>query len=73
MFKIGDMVEFSHRSTLKALDLVREIDAVGVYAGTTEDGIYKVLYAGRVYELPTHFIRPVSMVRKPNVNDEPLN
>jgi len=68
MFKIGDMVEFSHRSTLKALDVVREVDAVGVYAGTTEDGIHKVLYAGRVYELPTHFVRPISIQRMAAVN-----
>ena len=66
--KIGDLVKFSYSATQKSLSLVNDIDAIGVYAGNTDEGMLKVLYAGRVYELQEHFVKPISMQRMAAVN-----
>lgn len=61
--KIGDMVEFAYGTTLRSLDIVNDIDSIGVYAGNTDEGLLRVLYAGKVYELQEHFVKPISMQR----------
>lgn len=61
--KIGDLVKFSYSTTQKSLSLRTESDAIGVYAGNTEEGMHKVLYAGRVYELPEEMVDPISIQR----------
>ena len=66
--KIGDLVNFSYSATQKSLSLVNDVDAIGVYAGNTEEGMLKVLYAGRVYELQEHFVKPISIQRMAAVN-----
>ena len=66
--KIGDLVRFSYSTTQKSLSLRTEPDAIGVYAGNTDEGMLKVLYAGRVYELPEEMVDPISMQRMAAVN-----
>ena len=61
--KIGDLVEFSYGTILKSLSITKDVEAIGVYAGTTEDGLHKVLYAGITHELQEHFVKPISMQR----------
>jgi hypothetical protein len=61
--KIGDLVEFSLGT------VPGEVDGIGVYAGSSDNGKHKVLYAGRSYELQPQFISLISIVRKTGVND----
>jgi len=61
--KIGDLVKFSYSTTQKSLSLATDVDSIGVYAGTTEEGMLKVLYAGKVYELAEEMVNPISVQR----------
>jgi hypothetical protein len=61
--KIGDLVEFSYGR------VGGQIDGIGIYAGITDSGTHKVLFAGKAYELREQFIRPLSVQRSSDVNE----
>ena len=61
--KIGDLVEFSYGR------VGGQIERMGIYAGTANYGMHKVLYAGKFYEVREQFIRVISVARKSSVNE----
>ena len=66
MFKIGDFVEFiygKHGAQIKRR---------GLYAEKGYYGLDKVVHDGRAYWVNPDHIKPISMVRKTDVN-EPLD
>tara|TARA_R110000851_G_scaffold286526_1_gene440391 strand:+ start:192 stop:509 length:318 start_codon:yes stop_codon:yes gene_type:complete len=67
--KIGDLVKFSYSETQKSLSLGTEPDAIGVYAGNAENGMFRVLYAGNVYELEEELVQPITAQRMAAVNE----
>ena len=69
MYKVGDLVSFSFFKTATQ----DNIQGMGVFAEAGTNGEHKVLFQGKAYWLPYNLIQPVSMIRKPDVNDEPLN
>jgi len=60
--KIGDLVEFSYGR------VGAQIDGIGIYAGTTETGELKVLFAGKAYEIREQFVKALSMQRSTAAN-----
>jgi DNA/RNA endonuclease G (NUC1) len=65
--KIGDLVEFSYGR------VGGQINGIGILAEVGLCGKHKVLFMGKGYWVPSHFVKVISMVRKPDVSDERLN
>tara|TARA_E500000318_G_scaffold22422_1_gene22803 strand:+ start:746 stop:946 length:201 start_codon:yes stop_codon:yes gene_type:complete len=65
--KIGDLVEFSYGR------VGGQIDGIGILAEVGLCGKHKVLFMGKGYWVPSHFVKVIAMVRKPDVNDDWLN
>ena len=65
--KIGDLVEFSYGR------LGGQIGGIGLLAGTINDDMCEVLFMGKVYHIHKHFVKPISITRKSDVNDEQFN
>ncbi len=65
--KIGDLVEFSYGR------LGGQIGGIGLLAGTINDDMCEVLFMGKVYHIHKQFVKPISITRKTDVNDEQFN
>ena len=72
--KVGDLVEFSYGR------LGGQIAGVGLVAGTLGDDpssagfhIVEILFMGKTYRVHKQFVKPISIVRKDDVNDDQLN
>ena len=61
--KIGDLVEFSYGR------LGGQIGGIGLIAGTINDDACEILFMGKVYRVHKQFVKPISIVRKDDVND----
>ena len=65
--KIGDLVEFSYGR------VGGQIGGIGLIAGTINDDMCEVLFMGKVYHIHKQFVKPISIKRKTDVNDEKIN
>jgi len=65
--KIGDLVEFSYGR------VGGQIGGIGLIAGTINDDMCEVLFMGKVYHIHKQFVKPISIKRKTDVNDEQIN
>ena len=65
--KIGDLVEFSYGR------LGGQIGGIGLIAGTINDDAVEILFMGKAYRVHKRFVKPISIVRKDDVNDDQLN
>ena len=65
--KIGDLVEFSYGR------VAGQIGGIGLIAGTINDDMYEVLFMGKAYHVHKQFVKPISIKRKSDVNDEWIN
>ena len=65
--KVGDLVEFSYGR------VGGQIDGIGIFAERGYYGKHKVLFMNKAYWVPEQFIKPISMKRKDDVNEEWLN
>ena len=61
--KIGDLVEFSYGR------LGGQIGGIGLIAGTINDAACEILFMGKLYRVHKQFVKPISIVRKDDVND----
>ena len=66
-YKIGDLVEFSYGR------LGGQIDGIGLVAGMINDDALEVLYMEKVYRVHKQFVKPISIKRKDDVNEEWTN
>ena len=62
--KIGDLVEFSYGR------LGGQIAGIGLLAGTINDDAYEILFMGKAYRVHKQFVKPISIVRKDDLNEE---
>ena len=67
IMKIGDLVEFSYGK------LGGQIGGIGLIAGTINDDAYEILFMGKAYRVHKQFVKPISMQRKDNLNEDKLN
>ena len=65
--KIGDLVEFSYGR------LGGQIGGIGLIAGTINDDAVEILFMGKAYRVHKQFVKPISIVRKDDVNEDKLN
>ena len=65
--KIGDLVEFSYGR------VGGQITGIGIFAERGYHGKHKVLFMSRAYWVPEQFIKPISMKRKDDVNEDWIN
>ncbi len=65
--KIGDLVEFSYGR------VGGQISGLGIFIEHGTCGKHKVLFMGKGYWVPEQFIKPISIVRKGDVNEEWIN
>ena len=65
--KIGDLVEFSYGR------LGGQIGGIGLLAGNINDDAYEILFMGKSYRVHKQFVKPISIVRKDDVNDSQDN
>lgn len=65
--KVGDLVEFSYGR------LGGQIAGVGLVAGSINDDALEILFMGKTYRVHKQFVKPISIVRKDDVNDDQLN
>ncbi len=65
--KIGDLVEFSYGR------VGGQIDGIGIFMEYGSAGKHKVLFMGKGYWVPEQHIKPISMKRKSDLNEERLN
>ena len=63
IMKIGDLVEFSYGR------LGGQIGGIGLLAGNINDDAYEILFMGKSYRVHKQFVKPISIVRKDDVND----
>ena len=61
--KVGDLVEFSYGR------LGGQIAGVGLVAGSINDDALEILFMGKTYRVHKQFVKPISIVRKDDVND----
>ena len=65
--KIGDLVEFSYGR------LGGQIGGIGLIAGMINDDAVEVLFMGKAYRVHKQFVKPISIKRKDDVNDNQVN
>ena len=65
--KIGDLVEFSYGR------VGGQIGGIGLIAGTINDDSYEILFMGKAYRVHKQFVKPISIKRKDDVNDNQVN
>ena len=65
--KIGDLVEFSYGR------VAGQIGGIGLVAGFINDDAVEVLFMGKAYRVHKQFVKPVSIKRKDDVNDNQDN
>ncbi len=65
--KIGDLVEFSYGR------VGGQIGGIGLVAGTINDDAVEILFMGKAYRVHKQFVKPISIVRKDDVNEDKLN
>ena len=65
--KIGDLVEFTYGR------VGGQIDGIGIFAERGYYGLHKVLFMGKGYWVPDACIKPISMQRKDDANEDKLN
>lgn len=65
--KVGDLVEFSYGR------VGGQIDGIGIFAERGYYGKHKVLFMNKAYWVPDACIKPISMQRKDDANEEKLN
>jgi len=65
--KIGDLVEFSYGR------VGGQIDGIGIFMEHGTAGKHRVLFMGKGYWVPESCIKPISMKRKSDVNEEWIN
>ena len=61
--KIGDLVEFSYGK------LGGQIGGIGLVAAMINDDAVEILFMGKAYRVHKQFVKPISIVRKEDVND----
>ena len=66
-YKIGDLVEFSYGR------VGGQIDGIGLIAGTINDDAVEILFMGKSYRVHKQFVKPISIKRKDDVNEEWIN
>ena len=65
--KVGDLVEFSYGR------VGGQIEGIGVFAERGYYGKHKILFMRKAYWVPDACIKPITMKRKDDVNEEKLN
>jgi hypothetical protein len=65
--KVGDLVEFSYGR------VGGQIGGIGLIAGMINDDAVEVLFMGKAYRVHKQFVKPISIVRKGDVNDKQAN
>ena len=65
--KIGDLVEFSYGK------LGGQIGGIGLVAAMINDDAVEILFMGKAYRVHKRFVKPISIVRKDDVNEEWTN
>jgi len=65
--KTGDLVEFNYGR------VGGQINGIGIFMQHGNDGKHKILFMGKGYWVPASCIKPISMKRKPDVNEEWIN
>jgi hypothetical protein len=65
--KIGDLVEFSYGR------VGGQIGGIGLVAGTINDDAVEILFMGKAYRVHKQFVKPISIVRKDDINEDKLN
>ena len=65
--KIGDLVEFSYGR------VGGQIGGIGLIAGPINDDAVEILFMEKIYRVHKQFVKPISIVRKDDVNEDKLN
>ena len=65
--KIGDLVEFSYGR------VGGQIGGIGLIAGMINDDAVEILFMGKAYRVHKQFVKPISIKRKDDVNDNQVN
>tara|TARA_Y100000592_G_C5401962_1_gene283573 strand:- start:15 stop:215 length:201 start_codon:yes stop_codon:yes gene_type:complete len=65
--KIGDLVQFTYGR------VGGQIERIGIFAERGYYGIHKVISEDKAYWVPKACIKPISMQRKDDVNDNQVN
>ena len=65
--KVGDLVEFSYGR------LGGQIGGIGLLAETIADDMYKILFMGKAYHVHKQFVKPITIKRKDDLNEDKPN